>query len=59
MEQQKKELVFYEDKVGRRAIRLCDLSDHKNLKNKIKNLYDFHEPRLKKFKKIADFEKSI
>ena len=46
----------YEDKVGRRAIRLCDLSDHDNLKNKIKNLYNFHEPRLNKFKKSLDFE---
>ena len=46
----------YEDKVGRRAIRLCDLSDHDNLKNKIKSLYNFHEPRLNKFKKSLDFE---
>jgi Adenylosuccinate synthase len=49
----------YEDKIGRRAIRLCDLSNHKNLKNKIKNLYDFHEPRLKKFNKTADFIKHL
>ena len=48
----------YEDKVGRRAIRLCDLSDHDNLKNKIKSLYNFHEPRLVKFKKSLDFEKT-
>jgi len=47
----------YEDKVGRRAIRLCDLSDHDNLKIKIKDLYDFHKPRLEKYKKNADFEK--
>ncbi len=47
----------YEDKVGRRAIRLCDLGDYENLKIKIKNLYDFHEPRLKKFNKVADYEK--
>ena len=46
----------YEDKVGRRAIRLCDLSNHDNLKNKIKSLYNFHEPRLNKFKKSLDFE---
>ena len=49
----------YEDKVGRRAIRLCDLSNHENLKNKIKNLYDYHEPRLKKYKKNVDFEKAF
>jgi adenylosuccinate synthase len=48
----------YEDKVGRRAIRLCDLSNHVNLKNKIKSLYNFHEPRLSKFKKNLDFEKA-
>ena len=48
----------YEDKVGRRAIRLCDLSDHDNLKNKIKSLYNFHEPRLSKFTKSLDFEKT-
>ena len=36
----------YEDKVGRRAIRLCDLKFPKLLKLKIKNLYDFHKPRL-------------
>ena len=46
----------YEDKVGRRAIRLCDLSNQDNLKNKIKSLYSFHKPRLSKFKKILDFE---
>ena len=49
----------YEDKVGRRAIRLCDLSDHDNLKNKIKSLYNFHEPRLSKFKKSLDYEKTF
>ncbi|MBS56721.1 MAG: adenylosuccinate synthase [Rickettsiales bacterium] len=48
----------YEDKVGRRAIRLCDLVDKKNLRNKIKSLYDFHKPRLSKFKKNLDFEKT-
>lgn len=49
----------YEDKVGRRAIRLCDLNNYDNLKNKIKNLYDFHEPRLTKFKKSADYKKTF
>ena len=47
----------YEDKVGRRAIRLCDLNDPKNLKSKINNLYNFHQPRLEKFNKNLDFEK--
>ena len=48
----------YEDKVGRRAIRLCDLFDHINLKNKIKSLHSFHEPRLSKFNKSLDFQKT-
>ena len=48
----------YEDKVGRRAIRLCDLNDHLNLKLKIKNLYDFHLPRIKDLNKSIDFEKA-
>ncbi len=49
----------YEDKVGRRAIRLCDLADDNHLKNKIKKLHDFHQPRLDKFKKNIDFEKTF
>lgn len=48
----------YEDKVGRRAIRLCDLNDNETLKLKIKNLYEFHKPRLEKFNKIINFEKT-
>ncbi len=49
----------YEDKVGRRAIRLCDLSNEKNLKLKIRNLYDFHQPRLEKFNRSADFKEAF
>ncbi len=48
----------YEDKVGRRAIRLCDLTDKKNLKIKIQQLYEYHQPRLHKFEKYLDFEKT-
>ncbi|MBI04632.1 MAG: adenylosuccinate synthase [Pelagibacteraceae bacterium] len=39
----------YEDKVGRRAIRLCDLKYPKLLKKKINSIVKFHLPRLKKF----------
>ena len=42
----------YEDKVGRRAIRLCDLNEKKLLKNKLDNLISFHKPRLDKYKKV-------
>ena len=32
----------YEDKIGRRAIRFCDLKDEKTLDEKIKNILDYH-----------------
>ena len=32
----------YEDKVGRRAIRLCDLADEKSLRAKVENLVNYH-----------------
>ena len=37
----------YEDKVGRRAIRLCDLNNDGLLKKKINFLFEFHSDRLK------------
>ncbi len=49
----------YEDKVGRRAIRLCDLNDKKNLKIKIKNLYEYHKLRIEGYGKKNDFEKVV
>ena len=39
----------YEDKVGRRAIRICDLKDPKFLKLKIDNLYEFHKEKILKY----------
>ena len=44
----------YEDKVGRRAVRLCDISDKILLKNKINQLISFHQPRLDKYNKKID-----
>ena len=41
----------YEDKVGRRSIRFCDLHDESLLKKKISNLISFHSPRLKEYGK--------
>ena len=49
----------YEDKVGRRAIRLCDLENSELLKKKINDLINFHDPRLKKFKKEIDNKKIL
>jgi len=36
----------YEDKVGRRGIRLCDLYDHEELSKKLENLTAYHNVRL-------------
>jgi len=47
----------YEDKVGRRAIRLCDLFDFDLLQKKIINLINFHNPRLREFERKIDSEK--
>ncbi len=38
----------YEDKIGRRSIRLCDLEDKETLEKKLNNLLKFHEDRLNK-----------
>ena len=47
----------YEDKVGRRSIRLCDLADEVLLKKKIENLASYHNVRLNSFgKKINQFD---
>ncbi|MBI29544.1 MAG: adenylosuccinate synthase [Pelagibacteraceae bacterium] len=37
----------YEDKVGRRCIRLCDLKNKKKLRIKVQSLVEYHNPRFK------------
>ena len=49
----------YEDKVGRRSIRLCDLHNPTLLKKKINNLIIFHNPRLKEYGKKIDAKKLL
>ena len=49
----------YEDKVGRRSIRLCDLENPDLLKDKIIKLIKFHEPRLKEYNKKIDYKKIL
>jgi len=46
----------YEDKVGRRAIRLCDLNQPELLKNKLDKINTFHKPRMNDYKKQIDTE---
>ena len=49
----------YEDKIGRRSIRLCDLSDQKILKRKLDNLILFHSLRLRKSKMNINVKKIL
>ena len=49
----------YEDKVGRRSIRICDLENKELLKKKINDLIKFHTPRLIEFGKKIDSEKIL
>ena len=49
----------YEDKIGRRSIRLCDLSDKKILKRKLNNLILFHSLRLRKSKMNINVKKIL
>ena len=49
----------YEDKVGRRAIRLCDLEDYDLLEKKINALIKYHTPRLNEYKKKVDQKKIL
>ena len=49
----------YEDKIGRRSIRICDLENKELLKKKINDLIKFHTPRLVEFGKKIDSEKIL
>jgi len=49
----------YEDKVGRRAIRLCDLHNKSLLNKKINDLVKFHSPRLNEYNKKIDAAKLL
>ncbi len=53
----------YEDKVGRRAIRFCDLLDENSLNEKIKNILDYHNIILQGLQskplKFSDIKKEI
>ena len=49
----------YEDKVGRRSIRLCDLESEKLLKKKINDLIKYHNSRLKEYKKKINVNKLL
>ena len=49
----------YEDKIGRRSIRLCDLSDKNLLMKKIENLSSFHSLKLNHYGKNFDKEELL
>ena len=48
----------YEDKISRRGIRLGDLSNSKNLFEKIEELLDYHNFILKNYYNVGGFEKN-
>ncbi len=47
----------YEDKVGRRAVRLCDLKYPEILRKKLEELFNFHENKIELSKKKIDMNK--
>ena len=49
----------YEDEVGRRSIRFCDLNNTDLLKEKINKLINYHNPRLKKYNKTISSKKIL
>ena len=50
----------YEDKVGRRAIRLGDLKNQKSLEEKVKNILDYHNIILSGLKsKLLSFDETM
>ena len=50
----------YEDKVGRRAIRLGDLKNQKSLEEKVKNILDYHNIILSGLKsKVLSFDETM
>ena len=49
----------YEDKIGRRSIRLCDLFDKDLVKKKLTNLLEYHSLRLKTSNINFDLEKLL
>jgi adenylosuccinate synthase len=49
----------YEDKIGRRSIRLCDLNDYELIKKKVKDIIKFHEPRLREYGKKINEKKLL
>ncbi len=49
----------YEDKIGRRAIRLCDLSEKNLTKKKLENLISYHSHRLNYSNKDNEVDKLL
>lgn len=49
----------YEDKIGRRSIRLCDLENKELVEKKINDLIEFHRPRLNEYKKNINTKQII
>tara|TARA_B110000263_G_C15286224_1_gene500923 strand:+ start:612 stop:1898 length:1287 start_codon:yes stop_codon:yes gene_type:complete len=49
----------YEDKIGRRSIRLCDLNHSQLLEKKLIEIINFHTPRLERYEKKIDLNQVL
>ncbi|MDC0195223.1 adenylosuccinate synthase [Alphaproteobacteria bacterium] len=49
----------YEDKIGRRSIRICDLNNSDFLEKKLMEIINFHTPRLERYKKTIDLKQIL
>jgi len=49
----------YEDKIGRRSIRLCDLNYSQLLEKKLIEIINFHTPRLERYEKKIDLNQVL
>ena len=49
----------YEDKIGRRSIRLCDLNHSQLLEKKLTEIINFHTPRLERYEKKIDLNQVL
>ena len=49
----------YEDKIGRRGVRVCDFFNKEEFENKIQNIYDFHNIWLDAFGEKKELNKNV
>jgi adenylosuccinate synthase len=50
--------IAYQDKVGRRSIRMCDLFEEETIKDRLDNILQFYSPILEKYEKTFNLEET-